>query len=172
MKGNFDQCLEQVLEHEGGYVNHPEDPGGRTNMGITQAVYEKHLGRPVTEKDMREIPFEHVKEIYKEKYWDKVCAEELPEGLDFSVFDWAVNSGPSRAVKTLQRIIAVTQDGAIGPITLKAIGAISPGYLIHKYGSEREMFYRRLSTFTTFGEGWLNRLDRTQKKSYEMMCET
>ena len=171
MKGNFDQCLRQVLEHEGGYVNHPEDPGGRTNMGITQAVYEKHLGRPVTEKDMREIPLEHVKEIYKEKYWDKVCGEELPEGLDFSVFDWAVNSGPSRAVKTLQRIIKVSQDGAIGPITLKAIGAISPGYLIHKYGSERERFYRQLSTFATFGEGWLNRLDRTQKKSYEMMCE-
>ena len=171
MKGNFDQCLEQVLKHEGGYVDHPEDPGGRTNMGVTQVAYENHLGRSVTEEDMRKMPLEHAKDIYKKSYWDKVCGEELPEGLDFSVFDWAVNSGPSRAVKTLQKIINVAQDGAIGPITLKAIDDRGPGYLIHRYAKEREMFYRRLSTFATFGRGWLNRLDKTQEKSYEMMCE-
>ena len=172
MKGNFDQCLEQVLKHEGGYVDHPEDPGGRTNMGVTQVVYENHLGRPVTEEDMKEMPLEHAKEIYKTNYWDKVCGEELPEGLDFSIFDWAVNSGPSRAVKALQKIINVAQDGAIGPITLKAIEDHGPGNLIHTYAMEREMFYRRLSTFSIFGRGWLNRLDTTQKKSYEMMCKT
>ena len=101
MQTNFDKCLGYVLEHEGGYVDHPEDPGGRTNRGITQKVYEKYLDRPVTEKEMKELPLEHAQAIYKKNYWDKVCGDDLPDGLDFSVFDWAVNSGPSRAAKVL-----------------------------------------------------------------------
>ena len=171
MRANFDKCLGYVLEHEGGYVDHPEDPGGRTNRGITQKVYEKYLDRPVTEKEMKELPLEHAQAIYKKNYWDKVCGDDLPDGLDFSVFDWAVNSGPSRAAKVLQRLVSVTADGAIGPLTLAAVRTHSTGELIGDFSKEREMFYRRLSTFGTFGKGWLNRLDKTQKKSYELLLD-
>lgn len=171
MRANFDKCLGYVLEHEGGYVDHPEDPGGRTNRGITQKVYEKHLDRPVTEEEMKELPLEHAKAIYKKDYWDKVCGDDLPNGLDFSVFDWAVNSGPSRAAKVLQKLVDVTADGAIGPLTLAAVDTHSVGDLIGDFGKERELFYRRLSTFGTFGKGWLNRLDKTQKQSYEILLD-
>ena len=171
MQANFDKCLEYVLEHEGGYVDHPEDPGGRTNLGITQKVYEKYLGKSVTEEEMKELPLEHAKDIYKKGYWDKVCGDELPDGLDFSVFDWAVNSGPSRSAKALQKLVDVTPDGAIGPLTLAAVRTHSTSDLISEFSKERELFYRRLRTFSTFGKGWLNRLDKTQKQSYELLLD-
>jgi lysozyme family protein len=91
--------------------------------------------------------------------------------LDFSVFDWAVNSGPSRSAKALQKLVDVTPDGAIGPLTLAAVRTHSTSDLISEFSKERELFYRRLRTFSTFGKGWLNRLDKTQKKSYELLLD-
>ena len=107
MKENFYESLDVVLKHEGGYVDHPEDPGGRTNMGITQAVYEKYLGRTVTEEEMKDMKIGDVRIIYKESYWDKIKGDDLPSGIDFCVFDWAVNSGVSRASRALQKIVGV-----------------------------------------------------------------
>ena len=121
MKDNFDKCLQLVLKHEGGYVNHPNDPGGMTNYGVTKKVYEKYLGKEVTETDMKDMSLEHVGEIYKKKYWDKVRGDDLPSGLDWAVFDFAVNAGVSRAAKVLQGFIATSVDGVIGSGTLKAI---------------------------------------------------
>ena len=100
---NYAVCLDRLLEHEGGYVNHPDDPGGRTNKGITQRVYERYLERSVTKQEIIDIPLEHVSDIYRHNYWHQVNADDLPSGVDFSVFDWAVNSGIRRPSKALQR---------------------------------------------------------------------
>ena len=93
MKDNFDKCLEMLLHHEGGFVNHPRDPGGITNLGVTKRVYEKWVGRIVSEQEMRDLTVEQVGPIYRNDYWNKCKCDDLPSGLDWSVFDWAVNSG-------------------------------------------------------------------------------
>ena len=168
MQGNFLKSLAVVLKHEGGYVDHPEDPGGRTNMGITQAVYEKYLGRTVTEDEMKNIKIGDVRIIYRENYWDRVKGDDLPSGIDFCVFDWAVNSGVSRASKALQRIVGVKDDGVIGPITVKETFKCDSDKVILSYTEVRENFYKKLSTFDTFGKGWLSRNSKTRDLSLEM----
>ena len=168
MLENFVTSLETVLKHEGGYVDHPKDPGGRTNMGITQAVYEKYLNRTVTEEEMKNIKIGDVRIIYKENYWDKVKGDDLPSGVDFCVFDWAVNSGVSRASKALQKIIGDKADGVIGPNTLKAVESADSEVIIQQLTEAREDFYKRLSTFDTFGKGWLNRNEKTAMLSLEL----
>jgi lysozyme family protein len=168
MQENFIKSLDAVLEHEGGYVDHPVDPGGRTNMGITQAVYEKYLGRDVTEEEMRNLKIDDVRIIYKQNYWDKVKGDDLPSGVDFCVFDWAVNSGVSRASKALQKIVGVVDDGVIGPITIRETCKCDLDAVILDLTDVREAFYRRLSTFDTFGRGWLNRNDKTREFSLHL----
>ena len=168
MLENFVTSLETVLKHEGGYVDHPKDPGGRTNMGITQAVYEKYLNRTVTEEEMKNIKIGDVRIIYKENYWDKVKGDDLPSGVDFCVFDWAVNSGVSRASKALQKIIGAKADGVIGPNTLKAVESADSEIIIQQLTEAREDFYKRLSTFDTFGKGWLSRNEKTAMLSLEL----
>ena len=168
MLENFVTSLETVLKHEGGYVDHPKDPGGRTNMGITQTVYEKYLNRTVTEEEMKNIKIGDVRIIYKENYWDKVKGDDLPSGVDFCVFDWAVNSGVSGASKALQKIIGAKADGVIGPNTLKAVESADSEVIIQQLTEAREDFYKRLSTFDTFGKGWLNRNEKTAMLSLEL----
>lgn len=168
MKDNFELCLKMLLKHEGGFVDHPKDPGGMTNLGVTKAVYEDVLGREVTEKEMRALTEEDVKPVYKKLYWDRCWGDELPSGVDWAVFDWAVNSGPSRAAKALQRAVNAKPDGAIGPKTLDAVEAVDPRDIIEQLAEERELFYRALSTFDTFGKGWLRRNDETRDTALEL----
>lgn len=168
MKENFDKCLDMVLEHEGGYVNHPDDPGGRTNMGITQNTYESYLGRCVSEQEMKDMSKLDVAAIYKKMYWDKVKGDLLPKGIDFCVFDWSVNSGAARAIIALQNVVGAKPDGLIGPNTLKAINNANIQVVITQLTEAREDFYKRLSTFDTFGKGWLRRNDKTQNYALEL----
>lgn len=174
MKDNFEQCLAWLLKHEGGFVNHPEDPGGMTNKGITARVYEQWLSETVdsepviTEEIMRNIPDNHVAQIYREEYWNRVAGDKLPSGLDWSVFDWAVNSGVGRSARTLQKIIGVTADGGIGPITLNAIAVHDTEKLVTDMYSRRQAFYERLKTFETFGKGWTRRNEETLEQSIEL----
>lgn len=168
MKANFDKCLEMVLKHEGGFVNHPKDPGGATNMGVTLATYEQWVGRSVTIEEMKNLAFEDVAPIYKENYWDKVRGDDLPSGVDWSVFDWAVNSGPGRAAKALQKIVMVGQDGAIGPITLAAVHNHDAKEVIEAMYHSRQRFYENLSTFETFGRGWTRRNKETLEAALGM----
>tara|TARA_R100000655_G_scaffold26313_2_gene54181 strand:- start:9507 stop:10028 length:522 start_codon:yes stop_codon:yes gene_type:complete len=161
MKENFKDCLSMLLKHEGGFVDHPKDPGGATNKGVTKKVYDEYLGRECTIDELKNIPMDHVEEIYKKNYWDKVKGDDLPNGVDFSIFDWAVNSGPGRASKALQKVIGATQDGAIGPKTLQLVDTKSPKEIIDRVSEERENFYRSLKTFDTFGKGWIRRNDET-----------
>jgi len=157
MRDNFGQCLEWLLDHEGGFVDHPNDPGGATNLGVTRAVYEAWIGRRVSVDDMRALQRADVEPIYRAQYWDRVRADDLPAGIDWLVFDWAVNSGISTPAKAVQRSANARADGAIGPKTVLAIhGADIPSLMLDLYDARAD-FYRRLSTFRTFGAGWMRR---------------
>lgn len=163
MKQNFDECLKMLLHHEGGFVNHPDDPGGVTNLGVTLATYEQWMGRNVTVDEMKALTVKDVAPIYKERYWDAVRGDDLPSGVDWSVFDWAVNSGPARASRALQRIVGVTADGKIGPVTLRAVYDMNAEKIIDKMYDARQHFYEQLSTFSTFGRGWTRRNKETRQ---------
>tara|TARA_R100001480_G_scaffold50935_1_gene64281 strand:+ start:54 stop:566 length:513 start_codon:yes stop_codon:yes gene_type:complete len=167
MKDNFDECLKMLLHHEGGYVNHPKDPGGETNLGVTKRVYEKWGGT----KDMKDLTVEDVAPIYKKEYWDRCKCDDLESGVDWAVFDWAVNSGTGRSAKAIQKICGATQDGAIGPKTLALIGTQNTQYVIEEFGKIRQQFYESLKTFDTFGKGWTRRNKETTEKALEMIEE-
>ena len=168
MKKNYQKCLKTILHHEGGYVNHPKDPGGETNLGVTKRVYEEHGGT----KDMKELTVEDVAPIYKKGYWDKMKGDDLPSGLDLCVFDFGVNAGPGRAAKFLQKMIGTTVDGGIGPMTLAKVNEYvdSNGLeeSIKQYQSARQEYYENLSTFNTFGKGWTRRVDETTQLALEI----
>ena len=165
MKDNFGKCLTLILHHEGGYVNHPRDPGGETNLGVTKRVYEEWGGT----KDMKELTPEDVAPIYKKNYWDRGRCDDLPSGVDWCIFDWGVNSGVSRAAKALQRIIGVEADGGIGPMTFQAVANFEPEQIILKMHTQRKHFYEGLDVFATFGKGWLRRNNETKETALEMM---
>ena len=165
MKDNFDECLKMLLHHEGGYVNHPKDPGGETNLGVTKRVYEKWGGT----KDMKDLTVEDVAPIYKKNYWDRCKCDDLESGVDWVVFDWAVNSGTGRAAKAIQKICGASQDGAIGPKTLALIKTQDTEYVIEEFGKIRQNFYESLKTFDTFGKGWTRRNKETTEKAIKMM---
>jgi len=169
MNKNYDHCLEMLLEHEGGFVNHPDDPGGITNLGVTKKVYEGWVDREVTEQEMRDLTKEDVAPIYKSNYWDRCKCNSLESGLDFTIFDWAVNSGPGRAAKALQKSVGATEDGAIGPATLALVSNNGVENLIEDVSRQRQLFYESLNTFDTFGRGWTRRNKETREASLEMM---
>lgn len=161
MNNNFEAALLETLKWEGGYVNDPKDPGGMTFKGITAITYAEVTGRrlsTITEKEMRSIPDDVVKSVYKRKYWDAVKADQLPSGLDMLVFDFAVNSGPARAIKELQECLNVPVDGVLGPITLKHISTFPIEQIIKEYVQARIDFLKSLKTFETFGKGWIRRV--------------
>ena len=168
MKDNFEQSLKMILHHEGGYVNHRDDPGGSTMRGVTQAVWEDWVDRPVTEEEMKSLTVDDVTPIYKRNYWDRARCDDLKSGVDFAVFDLCVNGGVGRGAKMLQKVVGVTQDGGIGPQTLGAVSRMDPSDIIEQYAAEREAFYRRLKTFDTFGRGWLRRNEETRLAALEM----
>ena len=168
MKENLDDSLKIVLHHEGLYIDHPSDPGGATMRGVTRAVYEDWVNRPVTKDEMKKLKVSDVTPIYKKNYWDRVKADDLPAGVDFAVFDLAVNGGTGRGAKMLQKVVGVTQDGGIGPQTLAAVAKMDPSDIIEQYAAEREAFYRRLKTFDTFGRGWLRRNEETRIAALKM----
>jgi len=172
MRSNFEAALVEVLKHEGGFVNHPRDPGGMTNLGVTKRVYEDWIGHPVDERIMRGLTVDKVRALYRVRYWHATRCDELPQGLDLCVFDFAVNAGPSRAARFAQRMVGAAEDGIIGPKTLDAISsrAAAEGVepLIRAYQDARRAYYRRLPTFDTFGRGWLRRTDQVEAKALRM----
>jgi lysozyme family protein len=170
MKENFREALQAVLKHEGGFVNHPRDPGGMTNLGVTKKVWEAWVGHPVGEKEMRALTPATVARLYKRRYWDAVKGDELPTGLDYLMFDFAVNAGPGRAVRTMQKALGTNPDGAIGPKTIAALKAADPTDLIAKFSMEKELFYKALPTFATFGKGWLRRVAEVKSHAVTMLA--
>jgi lysozyme family protein len=171
MIGEFEKALKRILKHEGGFVNDPLDSGGMTNLGVTKRVWEEFVGHPVSEADMRALTPEKVGSMYKLKYWNPSYCEVLPKGLDYVVFDFAVNAGTGRSVKTLQQAIGCVADGVIGPKTMAAINDAEPKDLIAKFSDARADFYQGIVTRkpdqVRFIKGWLNRVEESRKLALE-----
>jgi lysozyme family protein len=168
MKTNFDKAFAAMLKHEGGYVNHPKDPGGRTNLGVTQRTWELYTGKSANEAIMRSLTPAMVKPLYKRDYWDKVRGDEMPDGVDYALFDIAVNSGPGRAAKLLQRALGLKEDGAIGPVTMQKVLAANPRELVQDISEKRLGFLQSLPTWSTFGKGWGRRVAEVESAAYTM----
>lgn len=158
MKSNYPICLPKTLVHEGGWADHSKDPGGATMKGITIGTYQAWKGRKVTKAELRAISDEEVATIYRRNYWDKVAGDDLPSGLDYVAFDPAVNSGPSRGAKWLQKSLGVAQDGKIGAGTLAAARSQPAVPVIQRACAVRMGFLRGLRTWGTFGKGWSRRV--------------
>jgi len=173
MRGNFERAFREILKHEGGFVNHPKDPGGITNLGVTRATYEAWVGHRVPEQVMRELTPDHVRALYKARYWDAVKANDMPDGVDLCLFDFGVNAGPARARKYLQLVVGAKADGIIGPNTMKQVQQYLQAHgaegLIDAYQSARERYYRKLRHFPTFGRGWLRRVKEVRVAARSMV---
>ena len=148
--GMFDYFIERVLTHEGGYVNDARDPGGETKYGIAKRSY------PAV--DIRNLTRAQAIDIYRRDFWQRVRGDELPREFAFQALDAAVNHGIGNAVRWMQRAAGVADDGVIGPITLAAVQRAKPADLVLRFNAERLRFYAKLTTFATFGRGWVNRV--------------
>jgi len=166
MASNFQECLDLVLKSEGGWVNHPNDPGGETNLGVTKRVWEEYVGHPAD--SLKKLTKDDVAPLYELKYWRPCYCEVLPRGLDFVVFSMGVNAGPGRSVKLLQQSIGCVPDGVIGPKTRELISSSNGATLIAKFSETRREYYRSLKTFPIFGKGWLARVDREEQEALDM----
>ena len=165
---DFDTIIEYVFASEGGYVDHPDDPGGATNMGITLGTLSTWRGRKVTKAEVKNLTKSEAKEIYKKLYWLPVGGDALPAGLNYAVLDYAVHSGPDRAVRALQKLVGATVDGIVGPDTLKKVSAASDlRTVVNRYIDDRLTFLKGRKTWNTFGKGWKARIDKVRKLSLE-----
>jgi lysozyme family protein len=177
MKDNFESSLILVLKSEGGFTTDTHDNGnklpdgraGSTNLGVTQANWEAFVGHPVTWDNMKALTAETVAPFYKRKYWDVAHCDELPQGLDYLVFDFAVNAGVGRSIKTLQTAIGVTADGALGQLSLSAINNLEPKLLIERFTDAKEKFYKSLNN-PTYEKGWLARVATVEKSALSMIA--
>lgn len=165
---DFDRSLPKVLAEEGGYVNDPHDRGGETNRGVTQRTYDSwRRARGLRVQSVRYISETEVRSIYRERYWDLIRADRLPSGVNFVVFDWAVNSGVSRAVKGLQQALgkryAGAIDGIVGPATLQAVEEY-PDHdaLVDQICDLRMAFLQQIKGWPRYGRGWSARVRRVR----------
>jgi lysozyme family protein len=166
---NFDRCVAATLAYEGGFCDNLGDPGGATNFGITLRTLEAFLGHSVTVDDVRAMSSSTAIEIYRANYWNQMRCGDLPAGVDLMVFDFGVNTGPAAAVKALQGLAQVTQDGAIGPMTLNAVAGVAPMTLVNGLAQVRMAYLRGLPTFAEFGDGWTKRVTDVQQKAQRMV---
>ena len=167
-----DALIDGLIEREGGYVNHPSDPGGRTNLGVTQRTWEAWTGKPASEQEMRGLTRPMVAPLYRKRYWDAVEGDKLPPALALCVFDFGVNAGPSRAIRYLQTMVGAAADGKIGPQTLAAVTGFvhkhGEAEAVKRYQEARRGYYRSLGNFKTFGKGWLRRVAEVEARALEM----
>jgi len=172
MKANFDASFDKVMQSEGGYVNDPADKGGETNLGVTIGAWGAYLGRAIKPGEMKALTREQVKPFYKQMYWDKVKGDDLPKGVDYAVFDFAVNAGTGRASKFLQRAVGAVDDGAIGSGTLALVAKTFNKTLLDNFSKQKEEFYRGLAEKNAsqqkFLKGWLARLDHVHNDAIDM----
>ena len=171
MSSNFETCLAKLLVHEAGFVNDSRDNGGMTNLGVTIKVWEEWVGHDVSEKEMRNLTPAMVAPLYKRKYWDACRANELVPGVDYAVFDVAVNSGVGRAIKLLQSVVGATPDGGYGSITAALVQKAeqNPIQLIELYSAKRLEFLESLKSFPTFGKGWRRRVAEVKADALKMV---
>ena len=169
---NFDEALRRLLLHEGGYGNHPSDPGGPTNFGITIHDYRKYVKPGATAADVKAMTAREAASIYRARYWNALRCDELPAGVDYAIFDYGVNSGVGRASRVLQRVCEVAADGALGPVTMQAVTARNPASLVAAICDERLRFLQRLRTWPVFGKGWGRRVADVRATSLAWASDT
>lgn len=166
MRANFDLVFDHVMQSEGGYSNHPNDPGGPTRWGVT--LVDLRIWRrdqSLTAQDVKVLAIDEAKQIFRARYWDLVKGDALPAGLDYAVSDFAYNSGVSRAVKFLQQLLGVKVDGVLGEATLEACETADLGPLIAQYQDKRLVFLKSLNTWPVFGRGWGTRVKEVRANS-------
>lgn len=164
----FEVCLGEILAHEGGYVDHPRDPGGATNLGITRATlaaWRKVKLAEVSKFDVRKLSRKEAAGIYRARYWEFCRCGELPPGIDLVVFDAAVNSGPRRSARWLQASLGVKTSGSVGPATITAAAHGDAAKIVRAALARRKAFLRGLSNWKTFGRGWSRRLASIKKSA-------
>ena len=166
-KGNFPACLKVTLVHEGGWSDHPSDLGGATMKGVTIGRYRQYYPA-ATKAQLRAISDADLQRIYRNDYWNKVNGDALSHGVDLAVFDFGVNSGPSRASKYLQAVVGAKQDGVVGGDTLKKTVLAGGKYVIQKLCARRLSFVRGLKTWSVFGKGWGRRIADIEAKAVAM----
>lgn len=171
MDRNFERALSLVLKHEGGWSDHPQDKGGATMKGVTLANFRRYVKPSATKDDLRKITDEQVATIYKRYYWDAVRGSDLPSGIDYAVFDFAVNSGPDRAIKYLQAVVGARQDGRVGPDTLVKTRNMMRATIINSVCDKRMAFLKRLKTWPTFGKGWTSRVSGVRSEALKMAAQ-
>ena len=167
---NFQKSLALMLAHEGGFSNDPHDPGGMTNLGVTRRAWEAYVGRQVDEAEMRALTPEIVAPFYKARYWNPCKCDQLPLGIDYAVFDFAVNAGASRASKTMQSALGTAADGVVGPATIGVAVNADPDHFLEKFSAAKEQFSRNLPTFEHFGKGWLRRVSEVKQTAEGMIA--
>ena len=164
----FTVCLAFTLKYEGGYVDHPADPGGATNLGVTRATLAKWRGRPVTKAEVKALSRAEAAEIYRRYFWNPCGGPSLPAGVDAVIFDWAVHSGPSRAVRALHKVLKIEQAATPGPALRSALHKAEPVTTIRLLCAERRRFLSRLKGFAVFGRGWSRRVDALEKTALSL----
>lgn len=170
MDRNFGRALSCVLEDEGGFVNDPHDPGGATNKGITLATFRRYVAKSATVDDLKHLTTAQAAKVYRKRYWDAVKGDDLPDGVDYTVFDFAVNSGQSRAAKYLQTIVGVPADGVIGSKTLAAVKATDARAVINMLCDRRLTFLQGLKTWPRYKNGWTDRVHGVREVALEMVA--
>lgn len=171
MDRNFERALSLVLKHEGGWADHPADPGGATMKGVTIGTYRRFINPNGTKADLRNITAAQLAKVYREQYWNAVKADDLPDGVDYAVFDFAVNSGPGRAARYLQAVVGAVVDGEIGPATIKAVGKYEASDIIENLCGDRMEFLHGLKTWRTFGKGWTSRVNGVRAEALKMALD-
>jgi len=168
MVDKFDACHAITAKWEGGWSDHPADPGGKTMYGITQATLSSWLGRPASATEIRSLTKQQAQAIYRDRYWKRVSGDQLPPGVDLCVYDFGVNSGPDRAVRSLQTALGVKADGWVGELTLAALRLRDADKLINTLCDRRLAFLKALPTWSKFGKGWANRVADVRKRALVM----
>lgn len=165
----YDEALRRLLTHEGGYTNHPSDPGGPTSFGITIHDYRRYVKPNATAADVRAMKLDEAKAIYRTKYWNAQRCDELPAGVDYSVFDYGVNSGIGRSGKVLRRVIGLSDTTyVVTDEVLRAVAKRDPKAVIVAINDERLAFLKRLRTWPVFGKGWSRRVSEVRAVSLRM----
>jgi lysozyme family protein len=165
----FQRCVGITLAQEGGFCDNRNDPGGATNFGITQATLRSARNADVTIDDVRGLGRDEACEIYRANYWLPSRCGDMPAGVDLMVFDFSVNAGPRNAVRSLQRLIGVKDDGSVGPVTLAALARADQKSLISGIAQSRLSYYRALPTWADFGNGWANRVRQVEQSALLMV---
>lgn len=169
MRENFNEALRRLLEHEGGYTNHPNDPGGSTNFGITLADYRRFVDKNGQASDVRSMSINEAKAIYRAQYWDSQKCDLLPSGVDYAVFDYGVNSGIGRSGKVLRRLLNLPDNTSV--VTAAVVAAANKAdasALVNAICDERLAFLQKLKTWPTFGKGWGRRVAEVRKVAKQM----